>query len=422
MRKQPALKKIEEEQSPDNERINNEQLSGTEQTRLEKLNARLNDDFSFRLSETLNFTQWKDILSGVVNGDLEFIEYFDEQLKLIYQLKDKPYILKAHFANINFGRKQGKSVGNSQTPSAVSSSEHLPVLRQQIFLINALHIVVKKRLENDSSLKLADSVLSQMLHVKIVDYFQIFAEIRHWKELDRLSHNLNLFGSTEGKAKAVLKFLVEILEKNNLYQSDGLNSDDTSVLAFMADQLSIPYNALYSDPTNIHPFIKEIPFGLPQDSNDAFGNDERLFAVCATLYNEYQRLIALVSLEGLEQKDSAIETQSEREPESKNTMRQKALTLMLLTFGRLDIPKDIKKERVVEFFHSIMGGNRKNLSDLLANPTMNTNHPKSIKSLCDDLNFVRDQLGKLGLSKNVTVAINEINFLIEDLEQKSEEQ
>lgn len=103
------------------------------------------------------------------------------------------------------------------------------------------------------------------------------------------------------------------------------------------------------------------------------------------------------------------------------SLRQKVFALMLLTFQRLDVPEDITKERVVEFFYGITGGSRKNLRDLLANPTANKDTSKSIKLLCDDLNFVRDYLGKLGLSENVLAAINEINFLIEDLRDKENE-
>jgi hypothetical protein len=119
--------------------------------------------------------------------------------------------------------------------------------------------------------------------------------------------------------------------------------------------------------------------------------------------------------------DISPNEQSTRESKS-FTLRQKVLALMLLTFQRLDLPEDITKERVIEFFHGITGGSRKNLGDWLANPTAHEDTVKSIKSLSDDLNFVRDHLGKLGLSENIKVAKNEINFLIEDLKDKANEQ
>lgn len=102
------------------------------------------------------------------------------------------------------------------------------------------------------------------------------------------------------------------------------------------------------------------------------------------------------------------------------TLRQKALALVLLTFGRLDIPEDLIKERVVEFFYGITGENIKNLQDLLKDPTAHKQNKQSIKLLCNDLHFVRDHLGKLGLSDNVKKAINEIEFLIEELEEKEQ--
>ena len=122
------------------------------------------------------------------------------------------------------------------------------------------------------------------------------------------------------------------------------------------------------------------------------------------------------------QNESSISNYTTSENKDSQSLRRKVIFLMLLTFQRLDLPEDIIKERIVEVFHGIIGGSRKNLSDLLAKPTAHKDTIKSIKSLSDDLNFVRDQLGKLGLSDNVTAAINEINFLIEELKDKANEQ
>ncbi len=104
------------------------------------------------------------------------------------------------------------------------------------------------------------------------------------------------------------------------------------------------------------------------------------------------------------------------------TARRKILALLMLTFHRLDLPEDLTKERVVEFFHGLIGGDKGKVSDLLRNPTAHKCDKRSINLLCDDLNFARDQLGKLGLTENVISAINEIQLLIDELRGETEEE
>jgi hypothetical protein len=101
------------------------------------------------------------------------------------------------------------------------------------------------------------------------------------------------------------------------------------------------------------------------------------------------------------------------------TLRQKVLFLLLVTFNRLDIPDGLPKQRVVEFFYAITGGSIKNLQNILKEPTSHKGNEKSIKRLINDLNIVRDYLGKINLSDNVSKAINEIDFLIEELPDKN---
>lgn len=101
------------------------------------------------------------------------------------------------------------------------------------------------------------------------------------------------------------------------------------------------------------------------------------------------------------------------------TTRQKVLALLVITFGKYEVPDDVTKERVAEFFHFLTGRNKKNISDLLSNPTkVKEDSKKSIQDLCKDLHVVRVFLEKLGLSDAITQAISEIDFLINELDEK----
>ncbi|MGI8788225.1 MAG: hypothetical protein ACR2HG_10740 [Pyrinomonadaceae bacterium] len=109
------------------------------------------------------------------------------------------------------------------------------------------------------------------------------------------------------------------------------------------------------------------------------------------------------------------------EADDKNefSARQKVLALLLLMFGRMEVPDDVKSARVIDFIVSVTDNSRQNIRQFVYNPTKTKDSKRSVKSLCDDLHFVRVQLLQLGMMKAVTSAVSEIDFLLEELEEKS---
>jgi hypothetical protein len=223
------------------------------------------------------------------------------------------------------------------------------------------------------------------------------------KEAERLLNEVRL-ADAEPEIKSIMKYFYEPKE---LQAYLGYFPDNNKIQeAICLMNIEEPYKSILADKQNQNSVLILKKYRLDMLMNFAKKTEEQ---DKAKQENESQV--------------SIIELEDELNGQNKDfTMRRKVLALMLLTFQRLDLPEDIKKERVIEFFHGIIGGNRKNLSNLLANPTASKNTPKSIKPLCDDLNFVRDYLGKLGLSENVRNAISEIENLIEDLREKDNEQ
>lgn len=129
-----------------------------------------------------------------------------------------------------------------------------------------------------------------------------------------------------------------------------------------------------------------------------------------------------VEIEILKYKE-LIQLPSESKKAVKNddefSLRRKIFILMLLTFGRLDKPDGIVQERFVDFFRDLIGGGDvTKIRKAISNPTGYKESKREIISLLDDLNFVRDKLGKLGFTEEIDRIKNEVEFIIEDLEEE----
>lgn len=110
---------------------------------------------------------------------------------------------------------------------------------------------------------------------------------------------------------------------------------------------------------------------------------------------------------------------SRRVGPSEFTTRRSILILLFITFGKLELPEDVTQERVVEFFHGLIGKDVKKIRDILKNPTAHKDGRRSIKLLCEDLNFTRDQVGKLGITMKTENIITEIEMMIAEIKSES---
>lgn len=103
------------------------------------------------------------------------------------------------------------------------------------------------------------------------------------------------------------------------------------------------------------------------------------------------------------------------------TIRQKVLSLLLLIFGKMEVPKGVNKTHVIDFIYSITGNDRQKIKELIySNPTKTKDGERSIQLLCADIYFVRDRLSQFRMIEAVESADNEIDFLLAELEEKSE--
>lgn len=269
-----------------------EQASSENQQReplwIERLDACLTDEFRFQLNEIMTRTYWSEVNHGTWDDPINFFEYLDRQVEIIYRLKDKPSLLRSHFESINPSLQPYPQCGST----SIVARANLPVLRQQVFLINALNIIIKKRFENNQSLRLALSVLKKLLHQKIIETLNTLGEMVKNPEWNYLANRVGRYGNLKGKADAIYLFLSETIEKNNIKS----NTDRRDTLLFMQEQLEIPYEVIIQNNNKI---------------TTAFGDNKNLENHCASLYYEYYRLIVLASLEGVQQEDSTSETQSQ---------------------------------------------------------------------------------------------------------------
>ena len=371
---------------------------------IQRMDACLTDQFRYQLNEARIYTQWADVGHGEWSDPIKFFEYLDRQVQIVYDCKEKPSQLRAHLDCVNPSSHPYPQGGLARQVAI----DELPILRQQIFLLNALSIIVKKRCKTDENLLIVSTVLTDLLHRKISHVLRNIGTTSENDDWYSLANLVDRKSTISEKALEIALFLGQVIDKNNL-KDEG---DTRDPILFMREQLETPY------------------FVITRNNNqivNAFADNWKLHCTCATLYYEFHRLSALARLEHFDHKsplqsENSIVENDENEAEGQQaSLRRRGLALLCLAFGRPEIPVELVAKRVEEVFHPLLGGNRKNLYDFLRNPTYNTGSTRSIKKLCDDLHFVRDGLGKLGLSNQIVNAISEIDFLIDDLNDKKGE-
>lgn len=379
---------------------------------IDRLDAHLTDEFRYHLKESITNTVWSDICHGDFGDTIKFFEYFDGLIQIVYDFREKPSQLRSYLEELN-------PTSIEYSPGGIAhkaAKSYLPVLRQQEFLLNALSIVIGNRCITDHSLRIPSSIMNGLVQKKVSAAIRTIGTMTKESAWQRLANRVDQHRSIIAKANEVVIFLTAVLEKHNLRAGD----DRRDTLLFMREQLEIPYDDLARNS------------GRPLN---VFGSDTTLQSFCASLYYEYHRLIELARLEQFEHKipagnddpihkltqvdegDADIYEGVEIE-ENPPTMRRKVLLLLGMTFGKFELPQEIVKTKASEVFHPLVGGNKQNFYALLLHPTRCKSGARAIRSLCDDLHFVRNELSKVGLTENAASAISEIEALIEEMEEE----
>ena len=161
------------------------QVKGVQFPPLEELDSLLTDEFQFYLNEAMNMDCWLPINKGSWQNRIEFFSYLDKEFKKIYELKNKPYQLEAYFNQESPNLKQSGVNDIIETNACDKALDSL----QQIFLINALRILVKKHSRKDSSLDKAVYVLKTLLISKIAGEILNIASTLESHELKEFIHD-----------------------------------------------------------------------------------------------------------------------------------------------------------------------------------------------------------------------------------------
>lgn len=371
---------------------------------IERLDAFLTDEFRFQLNELMITTYWSQVRHGAWSDPINFFEYLDRQVDIVYQLKDSPSLLRSHFALINPSLQPYPQSG---LVSKVMADNNLRVLRQQVFLINALHIIIKKRFESDKSLRIPLSIFNELLHSKIIASLITYGKRVKDPQWNHLAHRVERYGTLKDKANEIHVFLSEAIEKSNIKGS----ADRRDTLLFMREQLPTPFQ------------------GNPDNSKvlNAFEENKDLMSLCSALYYEYYLLVALNGLEGLEQKDPTGKTQSqsndeEREATHKQLLsaRQNVMFLLSLMYGTLEVPGEVNKKELSNFVEYLKTIDCSNIYKYVCNPINakpestkeRQSRIKDIQSVISALKSLKINPGRWkGIEKNIKNLEDEIQSI-----------
>ncbi|MGD9588723.1 MAG: hypothetical protein AB7Q37_03415 [Pyrinomonadaceae bacterium] len=244
----------------------------------DRLDACLTDEFRYQLNEVLNKTAWQDVRHGQWADSLAFFEYFDFQVKFINRWSQSPTRLENHLNSLNPTRTEIYNTGGT---AEYFARLHLPLARQQVFILNALRLVLENRERAGPELRRAGKIVSSLLHRKIGEMYRFLANLTGQTEWDDLANRVDARRTVSDKANEAIRFLGEILSTVGLRKP----GDWRETLLFMRKR-------------------RESPPKFSADnvlvSQNAFNGDTVLERYCDSLFHECNRLLALVSLEGLE--------------------------------------------------------------------------------------------------------------------------
>jgi len=276
----------------------------------ERLDACLTDEFRYELDKLLSSGVWTEVKHGLWVDRIEFFKYLDWQVGLAYLFRKSPIKLKTHFSSLN---PTGQQVNNTGGPAADFARLHLPLNRQQVFLLNAVRLIIENRDNTEPELRRAGKIISELLNHKIGETFRFLADLTGNRELYDLSNVIDAQPKLKDKANATIRFLGEVLSTNGLMKPGNLQE----TLLFVKKQRETPPE-LNTDQVLVH--------------QNAFKGDFALESYCNALYWEAWRLLELATLEGLEHKHQVAEVEENQKDKKYFEPRNEKQVFLALEF------------------------------------------------------------------------------------------
>jgi diguanylate cyclase (GGDEF)-like protein len=189
-----------------------------EPTYLEKLESYLIDEFHVGLLRVMEGI-WSDIGHGDWYCHLEFFKSLSAQYEHVMRLRDKPLQLKIYLEHLNFSKRPGSQGGLAKE----FARSWLPIYRQRIFLLNALHLILGERAADGENLNLAISVVRDLLHQHILTVFSFLENDFETGSFAAVHNRIEPFIETRDKAAFLIKAMTTLLQQHGfaLDEVDG---------------------------------------------------------------------------------------------------------------------------------------------------------------------------------------------------------
>lgn len=179
-----------------------------EPTYLETLEGYMADEFHVGLLRVLE-GMWGEVLHGDWRNPLDFFKSFRAQIDHVLRLRGKPLQLKIYLEHLNFSEDYGMQGGASK--EFVKS--WMPIYRQRIFILHALHLLLKDRAARGENLSLVLSVIKDVLHDHVLTVFAFLETETETGEFTALRNQIEPFTETRDKAAYLVNAIATLLQQ-----------------------------------------------------------------------------------------------------------------------------------------------------------------------------------------------------------------
>ncbi|MEK6335925.1 MAG: diguanylate cyclase [Acidobacteriota bacterium] len=237
---------------------------------VEKVDSYLTDQFHQGLMEVTEGL-WSDVMNGVWYCHLEFFKSLHSQFDQMVELRSKPSQLRGYLDHLNFSGHPGSQGGLR----AEYVNSWMPIWRQRIFFLNAVHLILKHRVAENRELDFLLSIVKQSLHQQIVTVFSFLETDLGKGVFVSLTNHLESLIETRAKVAFLVNTMTTSLQRYGFDSNEAGDWYKQRVL-FRTHAMQPRFNEAFKD------------WGTQRSFN--------------ILHQEIERLLALVYLEGLTHK------------------------------------------------------------------------------------------------------------------------